>query len=182
MRLVFWGILAVEMANQLRERGYKVAFLGLIETWLYTKKITDKFYRIYDLLKCGPKRAFALLKKRLFINKLSMKHLEQADFLEKRFSSSAPEEIAHLKELYALNLRIGKKYVMRYYPGHLELFSSSVAPDGVIPSDSLRWRGYCDTYHVNKCPGKHQEILQTPNVEVLGSKINKLLAELNTKD
>lgn len=108
-----------------------------------------------------------------------MKNLEQADFLEKRFCSSAPGKVSHLKKLYALNLRAGRNYEMKYYPGHLELFRSSMAPEGMIPSKSLRWHGACDTYHVNVCCGEHREILKSPDVETLANKINKKLAELD---
>ena len=178
----FGGILAVEMAEQLKVRGYDVAFLGLIETWFHTKKLTAKLSRIYDLIRCGPSIACRLLKKRFLKDSTSMENLEKADFLEKRFSLSASGKIAHLKKLYALNLKAGRNYTMKYYAGHLELFRSSVPPEGIIPSESLRWQGYCDSYNMNECPGEHQQILQYPNVEILGNKINNILAELESED
>ena len=177
----FGGILAVELSRQLKKRGYEVAFLGLIETWMHSKKISDKFKRIYDLFQYGSKMSLTALRKHWFNSNFMMKNLEQDDFLEKRFYSSAPEKVSHLKKLYALNLRAGRNYEMKYYPGHLELFRSSITPEGMIPSKSLRWHGSCDTYHVEECCGEHQEILKYPNVKTLANKINEKLAELDAK-
>jgi amino acid adenylation domain-containing protein len=154
------GIIAYEIARQLKASGQQVGLLALFET--YTSEGV--------------------------VPKTSLQYLQdKVKHLRKKFMSSSLGEVVDVvrKELlrtlgfagnYIRGL-VGGKYVIQPYDGKISLF---VASDGMVGSAKdpfLGWGRYCGTQHleVNHVPGNHDTMFKEPHVGVLAGRLREML-------
>ncbi|MEA4862688.1 MAG: amino acid adenylation domain-containing protein [Victivallaceae bacterium] len=179
----FGGILAYEMACQLKEHGEEVGFLGLIETWGRPPMSLPYLFRLgRDFLRWGPKGWMAYLMTKFGGDQRFRQQRENLDFIASRFSGSREQgEVEHLKKIYNINLQAVNNYYMRHYPGEIELFCVDAADlYGIIPSRDRRWTGLVDNMRIDELEsGRHDEILKPPAVNEVATRIN---AALDTAD
>ena len=181
----FGGVLAFEMAQQLKKMGKHTLFLGLIETYgLPEEKLIFKMRQIGDLIKWGPAGwlEFASVRIKNMLHSASDHNLEKLDFIANRFADSHSEkEIERLKEIYRTNMKAAFSYKMKYYNGKINLFQLKQATIiGMIPSKNYRWNGLAADISIDFVDGDHGNVLKEPHVRTVAAKLNSALS--NTEE
>lgn len=160
--LSFGGILAIEMARQLRARGQEVGLLALFDTFAGKSKskgsLIAKFMSLplrRKVMYVEQKVRFTIQGVRRWIYRLSLPRVLK--------DVRAAHEVAH------------QRYVMQPYPGAVTLF---------IPLDpSLRgsddpradWAEFVSDIEVHEVPGDHDTLVDEPHVRVLAEKLTASL-------
>jgi amino acid adenylation domain-containing protein len=159
------GIIAYEIARQLKDAGESVGLLALFET--YTSEGV--------------------------VPKTSMTYMrEKMKLLKNRFTSSSIGDMLGIlkKEIsrtvgfagdYFRNLA-GDRYEIQPYNGKIAFF---VASDGMVGSAKdplLGWGRYCNRQHVevNEVPGNHDTMFKEPHVQVLAGRLKEMLRHAHT--
>lgn len=181
----YGGIIAVEMAHQLRAAGQEVAFLGLIETPAPPpEKDVARFYlrRIDSLLKMNPIHWFRYLKAKFKYysgvkeaNEQRFRRVEKADIKE----GSVEEHNKHLERLehvYGVNDRALKFYRSKRYAGKVTLFNAEQQDPALIRDPMYGWRGLASEVEMYVIGGDHDTILAEPQVRQLARKMTECIA------
>ncbi len=181
----YGGIIAVEMAHQLRAVGEEVAFLGLIETPApLPEKNVVRFYlrRVDRLLKMNPAQWYRYLRAKINYfrgvkqaNEQRFRRVEKADVKDGSVEE-INQHLARLERVYAVNDCAMKVYRSRYYPGKVTLFNSAVQDPTVIRDPLYGWGGLADKIEMYVIPGDHDTILAEPQVRQLAQKMSDCIA------
>ncbi len=181
-RLLGWcfgGLLAFEMAAQLRTRGSSPT-LALIDTLLLDPETSDPDdLEILDLL------IRDLGGGKLVIEKEELRALEPEAripyVLEKAHATGLfpvdvrTHQIRRLIEVQAAGLRAMTRYRPSPYPGGLTLFCSEMLDAEGRRQAAARWRSMCaGPVTVEALGGDHFTILAQPHVEVLAARLEAL--------
>src|SRR5206468_5575581 len=131
----YGGIIAVEMAHQLRAAGQEVAFLGLIETPApVPEKDVPRYYlrRVDRLLKMNPMQWYRYLRAKINYfrgvkqaNEQRFRRVEKTDAKEGSVEE-INKHLARLEHVYGVNDRAIKFYCSRHFPGKITLFNAAV--------------------------------------------------------
>ncbi len=169
----FGGVLAFEMAQQLRAAGEDVPLVALL-----------------DAPRTGDRRP-SLARRAMFHARKVRR--EGAGYLARRLRGGAADPVlevdpvqagegaARTAELGALRQRLFldamRRYRARPYDGRLELFTASRRSEAeqLVGDPIEAWRAVAPALLVHTVPGDHLGILREPNVEVLGSKLQASL-------
>jgi amino acid adenylation domain-containing protein len=159
------GIIAYEIARQLKASGQSVGLLALFETYTSEGVV--------------PKTSVTYLREKIL-------------HLKSKFSSSTVSDMLGIvrKELerslgfagrYIRGL-MGSKYLIQPYRGRIALF---IATDGMVGSAKdpyLGWGRYCQTedLEVYKVPGNHDTMFKEPHVKALADRLSDLLLNART--
>lgn len=186
----YGGIIAVEMAHQLRAAGQEVAFLGLVETPApRPEKDVARFYlrRIDCLLKMNPIHWFRYLRSKIKYysgvkeaNEQRFRRVEKTD--PKR--GSVEEMNRHLERLelvYGVNDRALKFYRSKRYRGKVTLFNAAQQDPALIRDPMYGWRGLADQVETYVIAGDHDTILAEPQVRYLAHKMTECIARAGTE-
>jgi thioesterase domain-containing protein/acyl carrier protein len=158
-----------EMARRLTNEGERVAFVGVLDTWVlentYNKFLYVEYYarRLRGAFRLGLRQPLQLLKKNRVAN----------------FSGTGIETGAGNKAL-ANPMRAyfpGPSFQPKTYPGRVAVFRTRVQPLNRIRDKGLGWStlalGGVDVHYV---PGKHgASVLREPNVQLVAAEIRKYL-------
>ena len=168
--LSFGGLLAFEIAQQLRRKGEEVAFLVMFDTmmpmgrWQFAaRKALDHARR---LLRDDVSSAFARGR--------SLAAEIVAAARSDRDASANPMDIAHAGEARLTDLRdkiylrSARRYKTRPYDGPVVLIR---AEDAKIPDTTMLWRRIIKDLDVLSVPGDHLGILKAPYVGVVADHI-----------
>jgi amino acid adenylation domain-containing protein len=180
----FGGVIAFEMARQLREAGHELGMVGLIDTseWHYTERVMNSYNFITRLqiihsgamkrLLFGPDRRDALRRRvraasakcRVTIDRLRGRHLDPA--------MADPRE----RNLHAL-----RQYTPKYYSGDLHLFrcTDPALDRGTDPL--LGWGDLARRIIVSEIPGLHGSLTVEPYVGFLAKALHQALDSLDTR-
>lgn len=176
------GVVAFEMAQQLRAQDQTAALLALIDSYRPMGDLDSK-PDWANLL-----TAFALdLGLTLRRIKLDWPHLEQLEpneqlnFLLERAkqtnllpADTDPACMPLLFQVFRSNAYASRSYVPVSYPGPLTLFKASDQFDEF--DEDLGWGELvAEDFMVQSVPGNHHTIVREPNVEFLAEKINHCL-------
>ncbi|MCF7991550.1 MAG: hypothetical protein K9M02_13990 [Thiohalocapsa sp.] len=184
----YGGIVATEMAAQLERQGRPAAVLALIETWGQpAPSLTTKAQKVANLVAWGPRgwKAYAACKLGRCGDGASSGrgHLEELDFINRRFGSSqSQEQIVRMKELYRNNTDAADRYVMPQLDTRLDLLM--IAEDsspGQIPDRKYWWRGIAKDIHWHLFDGDHGSILKEPHVQSIASTMVGLMADADSR-
>jgi amino acid adenylation domain-containing protein len=181
------GMVAFEMARQLRELGQRVALLALLETDFPT---SDRKEREVDLVRLmamfAKKRGLELATERLVRLSPEEQFAEMMNQAEQaNFSPSELEGFAELPRIYGefapiakANARLTRKYVLKPYPDRAVFFQSSDGhvPEG-HPDPTIGWRQLVTDLAVYPVPGNHNAMLREPHVRVLAETLAACLNE-----
>ncbi len=175
----FGGIVAFEMAQQLRSSGLPVGLLGLIDTveWRYASRVISElsFWDSWNLhyghtinrIVAGPNRRKTLAKRlATFWEHRSFALRRAAGRKQKSSAEGSPEQ----RNYYA-----AQRYLPTSYGGEVHLFR--------CPEKSLRrgndpllgWGALCQTLKVTEIEGEHEQITAEPFASFLGSAIRNSL-------
>ena len=176
--LVGWcygGIVAAEMAIQLRKMQRRVAMLILIETPFPRSDFGQMRYyagRLLGLFKMGP-RQWLLYARNNLKYRLKVKKGE-IDSLFSLHLSHGP--LANRDHVYRLNTQAEKQYRMHTPPGcPIRLFNGTDLEEGFIPDPQNAWARTSKDVKSFLVPGNHLTILKEPNVGILAKEMNRCL-------
>nr|AWI62629.1 nonribosomal peptide synthetase [Cystobacter sp.] len=179
----FGGLIAYEMARQLRARGEDVALLALFDAGLGAAVNRER-----DLAETPDQ---ATLLHALFEDELELplEHLralepeaqlryviEQArgaSIVAPGFSS---QDAKRFLEMFQRNIRVAQRYQPGGYAGRVMLFTAAEQPDTFKADPTLGWAALIeDGLTVVQVPGRHQTLLRKPNVRVLARHLGEAL-------
>ncbi|WP_263357605.1 thioesterase domain-containing protein [Acidicapsa ligni] len=179
--LSFGGLVAYEMAQQLRASGEVVGLLGMLDTWQpsYMRRLPNRgplHLRIYNRLhlvylhtrKLGVASKLAYLKNRL-----------KSRWLRMIYSISATrgrvDITSTMKSIRDINLVAAMNYQVLPYEGRVTLFRATGEDDWRLPED-LGWRETAaDGVEIFPIPGDHGQVLAEPSVSILAQKLTECL-------
>jgi aspartate racemase len=171
----FGGLVAFEMARQLRAQGHSVGLLGLLDTkcpgkasWASIRQQINR--HLSNLRGSGPK--YIAIKARWHLLSL-WRELELAVRGARRPDTTGPQEDDELLQLQLQHehKRVNRNYRMQVYPGKVTFFSAlqSTGP-------KVGWSHYAGGgLTVYDVPGDHLDILREPNVRILAQRLRESL-------
>lgn len=178
----YGGLVAYEIAQQLRAAGHEVGFLGMLDTrqplhytsgpswttlhrWIYSR-LSRAVYTIYH----RNDRARYLLR-RLKAHALRIRYSRNLDKGVVQVSATA-------RDVAAINFAAGLHYTVRSYPGEVVLFR--VEEDNPLerrlPLD-LGWHQYAGQLTVKLVPGAHVALIEEPGLTLLAAEITSAMEE-----
>ena len=169
----FGGLVALEVAQQIRARGGEISFLGLLDTSepVYMEKFQKTLparerYRAYSdhLGQFSSVGHMTGMLKNLLMRKLSsvMYRLFGA------FDRGVPRELGKLEYI---NASAAARYRPTFYPGTLTLFRSAERQTSEGNDKNLGWEGLVSRLEVIHIPSNHFNILNEPAVSALAEKL-----------
>lgn len=180
------GLIAYEIARQLEQQGQEIAFLGLLDTSVFTDS-TQPFENpsvievishmagqpiphLDQILSEADDEEDAILK--------AFAMAQQAELMPRNVSLA---DIQRYVEITNTNYRAARAYRPQPYPGTAILFSSQEhdAADIEIEADINRWRALVHTLKLHKVPGSHEKMVFPPYVEHLGAAMSIYLGKEN---
>ena len=176
----FGGVVAFEMAHQLRAAGEEVALLVLFDAADYNTPL--RRYSLADridldwqsrALRSQPEKLPHLLRRtanrlRAILGQRLQYALASLRLVKTR--KGAP--VSALDLVQRSNRHALSNYELRPYPGQVTLFRAEDPDDGYIHPIDNGWAKYAPGgLQIYKVPGQHQEIFSQPNVGVLAEKL-----------
>ncbi len=183
----YGGVVAVEMAHQLRAAGEKVAPLLLIETPAPAPGFSNIYYwtrRVARLLCMHPKewRTYLTAKYRYYKGRRTEDEMrfkrvdqEKAVTVDTKQIEETNRLLAKLEHVYHANMKAWQEYRPRFYPGKVVLFNAVEQDPAIIRDPKYGWPGLATKIETHFIPGNHDTILMEPHVRVLASKIKECL-------
>ncbi|MDQ6672832.1 MAG: amino acid adenylation domain-containing protein, partial [Chloroflexota bacterium] len=188
------GLLALEVAQQLRAAGEDVALVVMIETptggygqplphTTALERLTHRARQrveleLGNLAPLEPRARMAHGLKRVHrLLTLGWTNLEKAT--DPLFARVPDRQYSHARALDALTAAHGRaydNYVPRGYPGRVVLFRASEQPWGIIPDPTMGWDGLIPVEsEIFEVPGRHKNILAEPYVRSLAERLHACL-------
>jgi thioesterase domain-containing protein/acyl carrier protein len=165
------GVLAYEMAQQLRAAGEEVGLLALLDSGvLYACAILMALFPkgdlgVFDLLRLDSKEQVAEFRRRSAPARL--------------VPDDASDELAsRIFRLFASNMRAIMHYQAKPYDGCLTLWQ---AAEGLVQErfePDREWSRRCDRVEVRVVPGNHLTMIHEPHVQVLAAELRRYLEAL----
>jgi amino acid adenylation domain-containing protein len=176
----FGGIVAVEMAQQLRRAGEEVAPLLLMETISVPPGPGNVKYhaaRLKCLFSMSPQRWRQYLRAKA-------RYRRQAELDNRmRFRQAGenvdPEQrrwLDRLERVYNANLAALDSYRSAPYEGKIILFNAIERDPGILPDPNYGWTGLANEIEIYEVAGNHDTMLAEPNVSSLAEAIRKALS------
>jgi amino acid adenylation domain-containing protein len=181
----FGGIVAFEMARQLKEQGKTVSIIALLDTYVdssyvksssYSKKVAKYYDRTRRRLHVLKEICMGWQNAKLYF-KNKKKYIEE-QYLDKNNELTAEEAIAH-QEFIIANQKVST-IVNRYHlkPQDLEVHLFRAKDDDTYKLDPthLGWKGIAlKGLHIHDIPGVHIDIVAPPNDKILADMLQNVL-------
>jgi amino acid adenylation domain-containing protein len=176
------GVIAYEMAQQLRTQGESVGLLALLDTTIPTSPINQAYAEDAEL----SAREYGL---DLTLEELDRLHPnEQLPYLWDHVHklglvdtdtplSLVQQILDDLKRLFHVHVTLANEYALRPYAGRITLFRPSDSP---ILSSSARdrnWGKLASSVEVHFVPGLHHTIVKEPHVQSLAHELRRCLRD-----
>jgi len=175
----FGGLVALEVAQQIRARGGEISFLGLLDTsepgymesFKKTLPARQRFRVYWDHLEdVSPISHVAERLNNLLIRKLSPFTYRLYDALDR----GVPRELGKIEYINAL---AAARYRPTFYAGKLTLFRSAERQISEGNDEALGWEGWVGRLEVIHIPSNHFNILKEPTVSALAEKLKSCLGD-----
>jgi thioesterase domain-containing protein len=173
--LSFGGLVAFEIAQQLRAQGEQVSLLALLDTTppggypafsssqrllIHLKSVLQHGHA-YIWAKAQGRVALEKNKILNSLNKISLEHTQAGDLKN------------YLKQKVDFFTRASKTYVAKPYSGRIILFEAQYDNHFRSRFSSSRWQQLAlDGLEVHEIPGDHFGILKEPHVQILAAKFS----------
>jgi len=183
----FGGTIALEMAQQLQKIGESVAFLGIIDTRLYSTRFATFWHgsRVFltsmlphlwpyisDYLNLQPALSHpkqAEQQPSWFFSKLRA-HFQTGESGMPNFKTP---EFKRLLQVFQANVQADSRYRPQRYSGRVTLFKTAARhQDSTRGWDDIAANGV----ELHQIPGHHMNVLRPPQVQVLAEKLSACLA------
>jgi thioesterase domain-containing protein len=187
----FGGLVAFEMAQQLRKQGSKVAFLGLFDSSLpaarfraenlrqRSRSIAKLAWR--DLLATLGGTALGNVRTLLYKNSAFARDLPKWTRCQyaRALGRPVPLELEDYHYFHQIAQPSRHAYRPRTYPDRVVLFRA----DDAAQCADLGWGPFAADLIIEPLAGPHEKMMQTPEVDVVAEKLNRHLeaAQANTR-
>ncbi|MEM4408366.1 MAG: amino acid adenylation domain-containing protein, partial [Candidatus Caldarchaeum sp.] len=179
----FGGVVAFEMARQLKASGEEVSLVALLDSWPKMRaegvaKEETEFLVDTISVDIGIPKDFILKAWGRGTGLDLIAQLEDhSDMVESFAKLVAPEaEFEHIKRyinVFYANLRAMRDYSTRKYEGVLNLIRAQEQLSGEDPT--MGWGELAEDVKVDVVPGNHVTMLREPNVHLLAASLKSLL-------
>ena len=179
------GVIAYEMAQQLRAQGQTVGLLALLDTTIpwnaanapYAED-ADQSAREYglditleELDRLGPEEQLPYL----------WSHVQKLGLVDADTPLPLVQQILDdLKRLFHAHINLGSDYALRPYPGRLTLFRPTESPVAVEMAQDRNWGKLAAEVDVHFVPGHHHTMVKEPHVQVLAEQLRLCLRHADT--
>ena len=168
------GLIAVEMAQQLRARGESIEVLALLDTTAETADDSEWSEKpgmeygldlsLEELARLGPDEQLPYL----------WDHARRLGLIE----SGVPMELAQqvlddLKRIFHHHMVLTDRYVLRPYPGRVDLFRPMEAPVAVAVPPDRGWGRWAAEVVVHPVSGQHHSMVREPHVRELARALDQ---------
>ena len=167
--------IAFEMATQLKAQGETVSLLAMLDTWVMENTYSYLFYLDYYyhrtqwFLKLRARDKFSFLKNKI------RRSLDNAAVRLRLREGPHGSSLPPVTAVYWPD----SSFVPSTYDGRITVFRVPDQPATRIRSHSLGWeQRAAGGVHVEVLPGGHQTLLREPHVQVLASRLTKILTEI----
>lgn len=169
----FGGIIAFEMAKQLKAQGKKIKALIMFDTYAFKSDHKDPALkktlnwitneigkRIFDLeMVLNNPRLFKRIKKSSWKKKLR-KVRKSLPFSQQ---DSETEIIKIIKSIKEVHKEAGKNYVFSPYDGDIYLFRAKIRTSYLRDFEYFGWKPYVNKVNVIKMEGEHTTMFEPPH-------------------
>ncbi|HTU20950.1 MAG TPA: amino acid adenylation domain-containing protein [Gemmataceae bacterium] len=179
------GVIAYEMAQQLRAQDQAVGLLALLDTTIpwnpanapYAED-ADQSAREYglditleELDHLGPEEQLPYL----------WQHVQKLGLVDADTPLPLVQQILDdLKRLFHAHINLGSEYALRPYPGCLTLFRPAEAPVPVQTAKDRNWGKLAAGVDVHFVPGHHHTMVREPHVQVLARQLRLCLRQADS--
>jgi len=178
------GVVAFEMACQLRAAGEEVAFLGLFDSYSpgHPKRMPGPTVVQIKLSKHRGALSRYELPQKLDYLKRRLRHrlsVIQSSLFGRIFVAlrlPMPHRIRY-DYVRQINEEAAEKYVPDKYPGTLTIFRAHIQPEGIVQDPHLGWEGHAERIELVDVMGTHYSIMQKPDLGGLLKHVQAHLAE-----
>jgi amino acid adenylation domain-containing protein len=168
------GIVALEMAQQLRQAGEEVTLVALIDTHFPALPTNFQKVQKHSILLWRSDRFLGELLSRPPLEACKHGVARIAEFFQRRVK--ARNDPATLAKVMYANMCAEASYVPKSYPGALKLFWCSGWAFRAYQDTRLAWGEIAaGGLEVHVVPGNHISMMEPPNVEVMAAKLSKCL-------
>ena len=170
------GIVAFEMAQQLRTKGQEVAAVTLLDTQCPVPTHTAERVR-----RRGNRIVHLARRVRHHVHNLSqLDRGEQARYIKGK-ARVVKGLIIPGSPVRETNIQAARTYVPKPYPGRITLFWSTEPRPAVSPDTRLRWADLATGgLEIHEVPGDHLSMMTEPHVQVLGRRLRVCLDQALT--
>ena len=176
----FGGLVAFEIAAQLKSQGYQIDLLAFIDnqspnlSGARPSLFTTVGIHLRNLQQLGITDGTKYITDRIkrWTIYRNTENLEK-QFLLNNWSESLPPEYLQVLEA---NFQAGQDYESKFYPGKITLFRSSIQPVDQALHPDLGWGELAEDVEVYDLPGHHSNLLKEPQIQVLAQKLKLCLA------
>jgi thioesterase domain-containing protein/acyl carrier protein len=161
----FGGTIALEMAQQLQKSGESVAFLGIIDTRLYSTRFATFWHGSRVFLTSMLPHLWPYLSDYLNLQLAEL----GGETKPPKFNSS---EFKRLLQVFQANVKADSRYRPQRYPGQVILFKTA------DQDSTLGWGDIAaEGVELHQIPGHHMNVLRPPQVQVLAEKLSASLSQ-----
>ena len=181
------GVVAFEMAQQLRAQDQRVALLALLDSRVPTPEETFPeedaeailLVERYFGISFGPRESLAEHSKDEQLAFI-LEHAKSAGLVPAELDASQARRFV---ELLRSDLRATQNYGPHLYPGRITLFKASETLGGTSPDPTLGWSEWASGgVEVHVIPGNHANLIYEPHVEVLAEKLKACLNQAQSAE
>ncbi|MDX1952010.1 MAG: amino acid adenylation domain-containing protein [Verrucomicrobiota bacterium] len=182
----YGGVVAVEMARQLRVIGDRVAFVGLMETVAMAPGLSNfRYYlhRLHALGRMSPTRWAEYVREKIKYRRNS-KIANRMRFRQVSADQSGAQDpwLLQLEHVYNTNLAALNGYRSRWFDGKVTLFNAADQDPALIPDPQYGWVGLAREIEIHSVPGNHDTMLSEPHVRALAAEFQRCLAAAFEKE
>ena len=170
----YGGVVSLEMARQLLDRGHNVSLLALIDTWAPRPDLKYYHYyfdRIASFFNMGITHGFRYARTK--IKRKIGKHIHNDSTV-----LAIDLEYGHLKNrkhVLKTNMQAAKQFRLKPYPGRITLFNLEDPGDGIMPDPKSGWSTLAAEIETYPISSSHRDMLQEPQVKFLAKQIKECI-------
>ncbi len=182
----FGGLVAYEIAQQLRGAGLEVGLVGMLDTrqpeWMRGVRVQGAFHRqILWRMQLVYLRTYRRKGRLRYLwRKLGERFRRMHYMFAAKKGAGAVESAA--RNVREINYVAGVSYRVRPYPGKVTLFRAEIDPtEQPLPMD-LNWGKFASGgLEIKHLPGDHGRILFQPGLSALAQELKDILNEFGTR-
>lgn len=174
------GVIAYEMAQQLREQGQSIGLLALFDTTIPQTPANQPYAEdaaqsareyglditLEELDRLGPDEQLPYL----------WQHVQKLGLVDADTPLPLVQQILDdLKRLFHAHIQLSNEYALRPYPGRLTLFRPTEAPVPISTPRDRNWGKLAAAVEVHFVPGLHHTMVKEPHVRVLARQLRVCL-------
>jgi amino acid adenylation domain-containing protein len=193
------GNIAYEMARQLKERGKKVSFIGLLDAVAEDsvnhlpgfRQIGSRgkflmnyvFWNISYFFKASNESRFSVIRRRWRGLWKKVRGIDIRVEKDDRVSKGEQHELPkYLRKVHRANLLAGRKYILKPYDGSVHLFKAVHQTFYIVDPVYYGWDKYAlGGVIIHEIAGEHSSTFAPPNDKKFASLLQKSLDETSAK-